>query len=384
MTIQEYYVDTPQQLVDICGRLRGSAWLALDTEFIREKTYYTQLCLLQIANESVIACIDPLTLQDLGPLFDLLYDPATVKIMHSARQDLEILYDFRGDLPYPLFDTQIAATLLGHGEQIGYGALVQSLLGIHLDKSHTRTDWSRRPLDLEQVRYAADDVRYLGQIYTLQWAELEHKGRLGWLNDDFAGLTDIHKYLNSPLSAWRRIKLAHTLHGAQLAALRALAAWREERARMINKPRKWILGDDVLIDLARHLPGDMEKLGRIRDLDSHTLKKLGTELLAIIHDAKALPREEWPRLEPPLRLDTRQEALVDALMAVVRLRGLQNAVSPATLATRKELEQLVLGAHDVPLLHGWRAALVGKDLQGLLQGRLSLSVRDGDLSISSI
>jgi len=379
--MQEYYVDSPQQLTDLCARLAASPWVALDTEFMREKTYYAQFCLLQIANEEIIACVDPLAL-DLDPLLELIYDPSIIKVMHSARQDLELLYDLRHALPHPLFDTQIAATVLGYGDQVGYGALVQGMFGVDLDKSHTRTDWSQRPLDPKQLIYAADDVRYLVKIYMQQRAELERSDRLAWLADDFAELTDADKYVNQPLNAWRRIRQANTLKGVQLAVLRALAAWREERAKAHNKPRKWIVSDDVLLELARHMPHDTERLGKIRGLEAQTLKRSGGDIIALIAESKHLPKEQWPQLDPPLRLDARQEALVDTLMAVVRVRGMQNAVSPATLTTRKELEALVSGQQDVPVLHGWRGALVGRDLAALLQGKIALRVADGDLDIS--
>lgn len=379
--MQEYYVDTTRQLIDLCERLRGSTWLALDTEFMREKTYYAQFCLLQVATEELVACVDPLALKDINPLLELIYDPSIVKVMHSARQDLEILYDLRGDLPRPLFDTQIAATLLGYGDQVGYGGLVQSMLGVELDKSHTRTDWSQRPLDAKQLRYAADDVRYLVQIYLQQRVQLEQRGRLTWLEDDFAELTDSRKYANLAEGAWRRVRQTNTLRGAQLAVLRALAAWRETRARAANKPRKWIMSDDNLLELVRHMPVAIDKLSSLRGFDAQLIKRHGEDILAVIRGSKALPKEQWPEIEPQLRLDARQEALVDALMAVVRVRGLENGVSPSILTTRKELEQLVLGYKDSPILHGWRGALVGHELMAVLQGRLSLYVDKGDLRL---
>ncbi|HLA74916.1 MAG TPA: ribonuclease D [Gammaproteobacteria bacterium] len=382
--IQEYYVDTPAQLIELCERLRASRWLALDTEFMREKTYYAQFCLLQVATEDLVACVDPLALKDLGPLLELIYDRTIIKVMHSARQDLEMFYDLCGALPQPLFDTQIAATLLGYGDQVGYANLVQGMLGVELDKSHTRTDWAQRPLDPEQLRYAADDVRYLVHIYLQQCAELERKGRGAWLSDDFAELTDEQRYANSPLNAWRRIRQANTLKGVQLAVLRSLAAWREERAKAANKPRKWIVSDEALLELARWMPVDTGTLAKVRGVDAQVLNRSGAEIVTVIRTGKGLPKEQWPKLEAPLRLDARQEALADTLMAVVRMRGLENAVSPSILTTRKELEQLVLGQHDIAILHGWRGALVGHDLLALLQGKLSLRVRGGDLSITPV
>lgn len=381
--MQEHYVDSPQQLLDLCARLRGSAWLALDTEFMREKTYYAQFCLLQVANEDLIACVDPLAL-DLGPLLELIYDPAIVKVMHAGRQDLELFYDLRQTLPRPVFDTQLAATLLGQGEQIGYAALVQNILGVQLDKLHTRTDWSQRPLDPEQLHYAADDVRYLGAIYLAQQSALQDKGRQDWLHDDFAELTDEKNYVNSPLNAWQRVRQTNVLKGVQLAVLRAVTAWREERAKVANRPRKWIISDEVLVDLAKRMPETQEQLSKLRGLEAQMAKSQGATLLELVRAARILPREQWPQLPSHDRLDASQDALVDALMAVVRVRSAQNAVSAATLATRKDLEALVLGHADAAVLHGWRAGLVGHDLQAFLEGRLALRTQHGKLRVCPV
>ncbi len=381
--MQEYYVSTPQQLTTLCHALRHSRWLAIDTEFMREKTYYAQLCLLQVASEDVIACVDPLALADMSPLLDLIYSSAIVKVMHSGRQDLEIFYDLRGELPRPMFDTQIAATLLGHGDQVGYGALVRAMCGVQLDKAHTRTDWCRRPLDPEQVHYAADDVRYLGHIYHAQRDELSRMGRLDWLSEDFAELTDSRRYAATPQLAWRKIHHAHLLKGAQLAALQALTGWREERAQATNKPRKWLLADEILFELARQMPKDDAGLAKIRGLEAGTAKRHGGEFLELIARAAQLPKEQWPELQAPPRLDSSQAALADVLMAVVRLRGEDSKVSPATLATRKDLEQIVLGRRDVAPLHGWRHALVGEDLLGIVEGRLGLRVSDSGLKVTA-
>ena len=230
------YVDTPQALTQLCKQLQHSPWFALDTEFIREKTFYPRLCLLQVANTQHLACIDVLALNDLSPLLDILYDPASTKVLHSAHQDLEIFYHLRGALPTPIFDTQLAATLLGLGEQIGYAALVKTLLKIDLDKSQTRTDWSCRPLDPAQLSYAADDVRYLGQIYQQQRQELEQRQRLDWLTEDFTALCDPARYRVDVDQAWQRIKGQQRLRGVQLAVLRTLAAWREQRASSLDRP----------------------------------------------------------------------------------------------------------------------------------------------------
>lgn len=373
------YVDTAPELEALAARLQGSPWLALDTEFIRERTYYPQLCLIQVATPGLIACVDPLALPDIGPLLDVLYDPATVKVLHAASQDLEIFYHLRGAVPQPVFDTQIAASLLGHGEQAGYGTLVESLLSITLDKSQSRTDWAQRPLDAIQLAYAADDVRHLRSVYTLLLDELERLGRRDWLEQDFIDLCRSDRYAPNPPKAWRRIKGARMLRGVQLAVLARLAEWREQQAMASDRPRKWIAADDLLLDLARMQPRDEAQLGKLRTLEAATARRHGATLLALVAEARMQPKESWPQLPQRRQLAAEQEALVDAMMAIVRLRGLQKGVSTAQLAARHELEQLVEGERDLPLLHGWRAGVAGREVLDLLEGRLALAVRDGQL-----
>lgn len=376
----DLYIDTPEALTDLCNRLQNSPWIALDTEFIREKTYYPRLCLLQVANAELVACVDPLALDNLDSLLEILYDPAITKVLHSAYQDLEIFYNLRGAVPCPVFDTQIAATLLGQGEHVGYATLIKELLHTDLDKSQTRTNWCQRPLEPAQIAYAADDVRYLRDIYLLQRARLEASDRLAWLADDFAELCEAARYQANPPQAWRRIKGSRNLRGIQLAVLRALAAWREQRASTINRPRRWIIGDDVLLELARDMPSEKSRLQQIRGLEPSMIRRYGETLLELIAAVRIEPPEQWPAPpQPRLQLSPEQDALVDAMLAVVRLRGSQKAVSPQTLASRKDLERLVAGDTDVPLLHGWRAALAGREVQALLQGRLRLEVHDGEL-----
>ena len=375
------YIDRPATLREICARLQNAAWLALDTEFIREKTYYPQLCLIQVATEEEIACIDPLALAELDPLLALLYDPAITKVFHAAYQDLEIFFHLRGAVPAPVFDTQLAATVLGYGEQIGYAALVKALLGVELDKSQTRTDWSRRPLDEAQLAYAADDVRYLCQVYQRQQAELGRLQRLDWLAEDFKALSDPRQYAMPAENLWQRIRGHQQLRGVQLAVLRALSRWREEQAIAANRPRRWIASDEVLLELARLLPKNLESMQRIRGLEAALLRRHGQTLLELIVRTLTEPAEQWPRLPASRRLSQSQEALVDAMLAVVRLRGAQQGVSPQTLAGRQELERLLAGAEDVPLLHGWRAAVAGHEVEALLRGERRLEVRAGELRL---
>ena len=376
------FVDTESGLAELCEKLRGQPVLALDTEFLREKTYYAQLCLLQVAAEGVIACVDPLAL-NLDPLLDIIYDPSVVKVMHSARQDMEIFFDLRGDVPRPLFDSQIAATLMGFGEQVGYANLVQQMLEVTLDKIATRTDWSKRPLDAEQISYAADDVRYLFTLYHQQVELLRSKGRLDWLQDDFDEMSDRTTYAPHPENLWKRVKGAQKLSSTQLAVLRGLAIWREERAQSSNRPRRWIFKDEVMVDLARRSPAQLEDLAKIRGIEERDLNRHGATLLKVIAEARATDPEGWPKPTKSRRLSAEQDSVVDLLMAVLRLRGNEHDVSPALLASRKQLEAMVAGDEESPVLHGWRAGLAGNDLQAVLSGEKTVRVVEGKLVVGS-
>jgi ribonuclease D len=386
--MQDLYIDSDSGLADLCAQLRGQPVLALDTEFLREKTYYAQLCLLQVAAEDVVACVDPLAV-NLDPLLDIIYDPQVIKVMHSARQDLEIFFDLRGDLPRPLFDTQVAATLMGFGEQVGYANLVREMLGVELDKMATRTDWSQRPLAAEQLRYAADDVRYLFTVYHQQQEQLAARGRLDWLQADFDELTQRDTYAVPPEQLWKRVRGTQKLKPGQLAVLRGLAVWREQRAQASNRPRRWILKDEVMVDIARRAPTNLAGLEQIRGIEGKLLSQHGEALLAIIAEEKASDPAHWPRRPGMRKLTPAQDAIVDVLMAVVRSRGAQHEVSAALLATRKALEALVadsasgegLTPGDHSLLHGWRGELAGHDVQSVLAGERKLLIRDGQLCI---
>jgi ribonuclease D len=381
-TMTALYIDTPEQLATLCEQLRRHDWLTLDTEFLREKTYRSRLCLLQVANPDVIACVDPLALEgDLDPLLDLFYDPAITKVLHAAHQDLEIFYDLRGAVPAPIFDTQIAATLLGQGEQIGYGNLVKTMLGIELDKAHARADWCHRPLDAAQLDYAADDVRYLREVYLKQKQQLDEMGRSEWLQSDFAEMTDPARYSNPPEDAWLRLKGSNRLKGVQLAILQALAGWREEQAQRSDRPRRWIVKDEVLLDMAKLMPPSLDKLRRIRGLEESTTQRHGETLLKLIAEARQLPKEQWPMAKEGKRLPPQKEPLVDMLMALLRERCQQQNISPGAVGGRREIELLLLGKRDIPLLQGWRGAIAGEALQQLLDGKLALMVEEGRISV---
>ena len=361
------YIVDQAALTDFCTRLRGAAWIALDTEFIREQTFYPQLCLIQIATPDRIACIDPLALPSLEPLLDLLYDPAITKVLHAAHQDLELFYHLGGAVPAPVFDTQLAALALGQGHQLSYAALVQQLLGVELDKAHTRADWRRRPLAPEWLAYAADDVRYLRELYPRQLAALRERGWQEALAEDFEALGHPDRYRLQPGEAWRRVREHHRLGGVQRAVLRTLAAWREERASTQDRPRRWIMGDAVLLELAQRMPGDMEQLQRIRGLPAATLQRHGAMLLARIAAAHAEPPEQWPNRPPRPRLTPDQMARVDEWLTLIAVRMREHGIPLPACADRRDVENLLAGMES-PLRHGWRAALIGRELQARLAG----------------
>ena len=369
----DLYIDTTADLEALCARLRDHTWLTLDTEFIREKTYRARLCLVQVASEDDVACIDTLAIDDLGPLLELLLDPTIIKVLHAARQDLEIFHDLAdGRVPAPVFDTQLAATLAGFGDQIGYAELVRRLLGVDLDKSQARTDWSARPLDPEQLSYAADDVRHLREVYARLHARLESAGRLSWLEEDFATLVDPATYRSDPEAAWRKVRGANQLRGKQLPVLRALAAWREREAAAADRPRRWIMDDAALLALARSAPSRREQLAKVRGLGEGLIRRHGSDLLELIRDARTTDTGGEAPPTRPRPLTAAEEAGVDALMALVRLQAYTHEVSPATLATRRDLEALVRGEPDLPLLTGWRRGLVGDLLRSFLAGEVTL------------
>ena len=359
-------ITTPAALSDLGRTLAGAEWIAVDTEFLRERTYSARLCLVQVASHDVVAIIDPLALRDdgLAPLVALLDEVRLRKVLHAARQDLEVFHDLEQRVPAPVFDTQIAAAYLGYDDQIGYAALVAALTGVTLDKAHTRTDWSARPLSAAQLQYAADDVYYLRPVYEVLHEQLAQRGRLAWVEEDFQRLTQASLYRNDPAEAWRRLRGGGDLAPASQQVLCALAEWREREAQARNLPRAWVLRDDVLFELARHLPETAQGLASIRGLEDSARRRHGESILASIASARqAEAVERWPRLLP---LTPAQNALAKQLMSQIRELAQQLALAPAVVATRRDVEKLVRGAEPAQLFHGWRAELVSPVLTTLL------------------
>jgi ribonuclease D len=363
-------IDTAAGLQDLVDHIADHPWVAIDTEFMREKTYFPQLCLIQIATRDHIACIDPVALPDLGPLAGILHDTSVVKVFHSASQDLEVLYLVTGRVPAPVFDTQVAASLLGYGEQVGYGNLVQTVLQLELDKTQSRTDWLRRPLTLEQLSYAKDDVRHLVDLYLRLQRELEDLGRTTWLEPEMDALTRPALYEPPLEEAWRRVSGYKRLKPRELAVLREVAAWRESEARRLDRPRRWVINDDLLLLIARIRPGDTEGLRGLRGFP----QGLGTEptrqLLLAVERGVDAPSEGWPELAPrSKRLTEAEEVVADAAMALLRELARRQRIAPEAIGGRRDIVALMRSDQDARLARGWRHQIAGRDLQRWLEGR---------------
>jgi ribonuclease D len=359
-------VTTPGELESAVFRLHGATRLAVDTEFMRESTYRPQLCLVQVASDADCYLVDPLAGLDLAPLLALLCDRARPKILHAARQDLEVLLLAGGSVPGPVFDTQVAAALLGLPPQAGYAELVARRLGHSIDKGQTRTDWSRRPLTPAQLAYAADDVHHLLTLHSDLAAELEARGRAAWHAEECAALDDPALYRTEPADAWRRLKGLGRLQPAEQAVARALAEWRERRAIASDKPRGWILTDEALYGLTTLAPATTADLGQVRALPPAVIRKRGEELLALIVTARASAGDALPS-PPSSRPTPGQTRLIGQLQQRVRDTARTLEISPEVLAARRDVESLVLGPREASaLLRGWRREVIGESLLPLL------------------
>ena len=324
-----------------------------------------------------------LALDDLAPLLDVLYDRSVVKVLHACSQDLEIFAHLRGAVPGPIFDTQLAAPLLGLPEQMGYGAFVKEMLGVTLDKSQARTDWARRPLGDAQLRYAADDVRYLVEIYPQVQQRLRDLGRLEWLRSEFEACERTERYVQEPATAWKRIRGVEKLRPKALAIVQLLARWREQTAQQKDLPRNWVIRDEVLVDIARLAPRQPEALGRIRNLAAKTIDRYGQTLLDLVGDGLQRQPDPLPARSRRSKATVEEEALADLLQAQLRLLADKFQINSAMLASRKDLLALAQGEQDLGLLRGWRRELAGAELLAMRDGQRALSVEDGQLRIAA-
>ena len=380
-------ITTSDELSDLVSRLATHPFIAVDTEFMRENTYWPELCLLQVASTEEAAAIDPQADLDLSPILELMVENRDVlKVFHAGGQDLEIIHNLTGKVPAPLFDTQIAAMALGHGEQIGYSNLIESLLGHSLDKGARFTDWSRRPLDKRQIDYAIADVTHLATIFPRMVEKLRKNGRGAWLDEEMERLADPSSFAFDAEDAWKRQKLP-SRNPAVLGRLKALAAWRENEARSKNLPRGRIVKDDTMGELAVHPPKNQEELGRVRGLSSGWRNNdIGSRLINALAAAKPLEPNEMPDREPRRPGLTKEGALVsDLLKLLLKIRSKEAGVASKLIARSDELEALAAGVRrDLKILSGWRFEEFGRDAVDLVEGRIGFAIESGKLKLSRV
>jgi len=378
MTQQETaFITTTAALAALCDRLATEDFVTVDTEFMRERTYYPELCLVQLAGTADVAVVDAQAKGiDLAPLGALLAKPDVVKVFHACRQDVEIFLLLFGAVPANLFDTQVAAMVAGFGDQVGYDSLVQSLTGGHIDKAHRFSDWSARPLTAAQVDYAAADVTHLRLVYERLLARLRVEGRMDWVDREMAALAQESTYRVDPERAWERLKL-RTTNRRQLALVQAIAAWREREAQHINIPRQRLIKDEQIPEIAALAPDSAEALAKARGISMGFAQgKSGASLLAVIAAAKAVPEADLPRAERPRDAPRASPALVALLKVLLNAVAEQNNVAARLVASAEEIEALALdetAAH--PVLEGWRGEMFGADALRLIRGEIALSAQ---------
>jgi ribonuclease D len=371
---------TTAEVESLCAELAREPFVALDTEFMRDRTYWPKLCLIQLAGKERHAAIDPLASGlELDPLFELLAEPAVVKVFHAARQDIEIFYNLTGRVPMPLFDTQLAAMVCGYGEEVGYETLVGQLAKARIDKSSRFTDWERRPLSPEQLAYALADVTHLRTVYMKLKEKLETTGRSSWVDQELAELTNPTTYQQPPEEAWKRLKV-RSRDARFLAIVRALAAWRERTAQERDLPRNRVLRDDLLLEIAANRPITLEQLTRLRRINLD--RRSAPAVVEAIQGALALPQAELPTPEPPPKLARGLGPLIDLLRVLLKLKCEEHHVAQRLVATAADLEAIAAEAEpDVAALKGWRYEVFGQAALALKRGELGLAVRDGRLAL---
>jgi len=370
---------TEQSALDqFCAEAQDKAYICVDTEFMRESTFYSELCLIQIASSNDEAIIDPLADNlDLAPFVRLLKNPGLDKILHAARQDLEIFYALCGEVPQSIFDTQIAAMALDFGDSVGYGALVKGRLGIDIDKGARFTDWSRRPLSDKQLKYALADVTHLRDLYPGMRKELEDKGRLAWVLEEMAPQMEEKLYTFDPDFAWERLKIRNPKK-PYLAALKAAASWRETEAKTRNVPRRRILKDDALYDLAQQRPKDITALARLRGIPRGFEKSRSAKVLVNeIGTALKNVDEYAPNIPKPLHMPPNLGPTVEMLKTLLRLRTEYEGIAPRLVANNREVELIAAfgEAADVPAMKGWRRDIFGQDALKMLAGEITLRLK---------
>ena len=380
-------ITTTEALSDLCDRLAKSDFVAVDTEFMRENTYWPELCLVQIANTEEAAAIDPMAPGiDLKPLLDLMCDNEDVlKVFHAGGQDVEIIFNLTGKTPHPIFDTQIAMMAISQSEQIGYANLVESWLGFTVDKGARFTDWSRRPLTDRQIEYAIGDVTHLAKIFPMMLKKLVKTGRGHWLDEEMEKLADPSNYITDPGQAWKRIRQPGR-NPQVLGRMKALAAWREAEAQHKNIPRGRIMRDETLADIASHPPKNQADLAKVRGLSAAWRDNdIGKRLMKVLSDAEPLPKDEMPeKIKQGAPLGKEGALVADLLKLLLKIRAREIDVAPRLLTRADEMEALAAGARDLPVLQGWRFEVFGKDALDLVEGKLAFAVERGKLKMTHI
>ena len=378
-----HLITKTEDLAEACARLAQSPFTAIDTEFMREQTFWPKLCLIQMAGEGTEALVDSLAPGlDLQPFFDLMVNERVLKVFHSGRQDIEIVHHLAGIIPHPIFDTQVAAMVCGFGESVSYSMLVKRLLNHNLDKTSRFTDWSRRPLSDRQLVYALGDVEHLRDLYPQLQSQLDKSERASWLTEEMAVLTDPATYELHPEQAWKRLKM-RVKNAKALGVLMELAAWREREAQTQDVPRARVLKDDALYDIATQAPRSTEELGSLRSLhNGFARSSRGRAVLDAVsrgleRDPKSLPRIERGEPTPP-----EAQAVVDLLRVLLKSTAGHHGVAPKLIATSDELEDIARSDDaDVPMLKGWRKKLFGDDALKLKRGELALRIKDGEVTV---
>ena len=383
MALRHQYITSSTALGELCEQLRDSPRLALDTEFVGEESFVPKLELIQVATERTAAVIDfPAVLSGgaLDGFWDILCDSRIQKVVHAGRQDLDLFAVHAGRIPKPFFDTQIAAAMVGFGPQVAYANLVQRVHGKRLDKAHTFTNWSARPLSQDQLDYALEDVTFLLAIHDHLHTRLSNLGRLQWADEEFSRLENVvSETRREPQERYQRIRGWDQLKPKSAAVLRELAAWREGEAKRRNVPRSRVIRDEVLLQLARHPPRQQDELRKVRGLHASEIDRNGESILAVIHTALALPPTAWPALAQERKPEPESNGFVELLQAIVKARAREAEIAPTLLATTADLQELVdvktnRSTLDLPLLKGWRRILVGELLLDALDGKVAFTV----------
>lgn len=371
-----------KQLEDICEKFSKEDFITIDTEFLREKTYFPKLCLIQIGDKNKNAyAIDPLMDHiDLSPIYNLLQNEKVVKVFHAARQDLEIFYNLTGKVVTPLFDTQIAAMVLGYGDSVGYENIVRNVTGNQIDKSSQYTNWSHRPLSDKQITYALGDVTHLVDVYLKLAEQLEERGRTKWVFEEKEILADPATYENNPREMWRKVKI-RTPKPKTLAVLRELAAWREERAIKKDIPRTWVMRDDTMADIASQSPRKPEDLKKIRNIPGEFTKSHKAEnIIKLIEKGLKTPAKDCPDVVKKKPLPAHVSVKVDILKMLLKIKSAEYGVAAKLIASSDDLEQIAFGNNDsIPALKGWRYEVFGEDAIAMKDGKLAIGLKESQI-----